>query len=133
MTMGNRAVICFDKYAQNATGIYLHWNGGRDSVEAFLEAARLLKINGDGDKQYAPARFVQMIGNFFGGTNSLGIGPVSELDCDNGDNGVYVVDSITLKIKERRFFDHEEEERPTYEEEFVKCVLERNKIFEEKP
>ena len=31
--MGNRAVITTEK---KDLGIYLHWNGGRDSVEAFL-------------------------------------------------------------------------------------------------
>jgi len=38
--MGNRAVVCFDEYNDDAIGIYLHWNGGRDSVEAFLMAAK---------------------------------------------------------------------------------------------
>ena len=39
--MGNRAVITAslsnDPQTSNDIGIYLHWNGGRDSVEAFLE------------------------------------------------------------------------------------------------
>ena len=37
--MGNRAVITTQEYITNpdAIGVYLHWNGGRDSVEAFLK------------------------------------------------------------------------------------------------
>ena len=43
--MGNRAVIAFvaDDGTQDkdlCLGIYLHWNGGRDSVEGFLEYAK---------------------------------------------------------------------------------------------
>lgn len=39
--MGNRAVITtsksMDVQTSSELGVYLHWNGGRDSVEAFLE------------------------------------------------------------------------------------------------
>jgi hypothetical protein len=38
--MGNRAVITLKphegKSYGNQVGIYVHWNGGRDSIEAFL-------------------------------------------------------------------------------------------------
>ena len=36
--MGNRAVITTkENMDNNGIGIYLHWNGGRDSVRAFLK------------------------------------------------------------------------------------------------
>ena len=39
--MGNRAVITTkENFENNGIGIYLHWNGGRDSVEGFLEYCR---------------------------------------------------------------------------------------------
>lgn len=41
--MGNRAVISFDEN-DNATGVYLHWNGGPESVLAFLAAAKVLDL-----------------------------------------------------------------------------------------
>lgn len=111
--MGNRAVICFSHKAEWAEletrdpiGVYLHWNGGRDSVEGFLKAARELKLGGD--KDYTVARFVQMVANFFGGTSSIGVGKLSDLDCDNGDNGLYVVDPTTLEVIGRHFFEGEE-------------------------
>lgn len=86
--MGNRAIIATkESYRTNGAGIYLHWNGGRDSVEAFLTYARLKGCRG-GD--YGIARLTQYIGNFFGGTNSLGIVPAQ---CGAGDdNGVYIID-----------------------------------------
>ena len=40
--MGNRAVITTKKEWQNdGIGVYLHWNGGRDSVEAFLTYCKM--------------------------------------------------------------------------------------------
>ena len=35
--MGNRAVIEFEN---TNMGIYLHWNGGRDSIEPLLHVAK---------------------------------------------------------------------------------------------
>ena len=39
--MGNRCTIT---RPQKDVYIYLHWNGGRDSVEAFLEYCRLPQL-----------------------------------------------------------------------------------------
>lgn len=90
--MGNRAVITVAPYAETNIGIYLHWNGGRESIEAFLAAAKELGMRSPAsDSSYAMARLVQIIGNFFGGSTSIGIGLCSELDCKNGDNGTYLI------------------------------------------
>lgn len=86
--MGNRAFI---KFQGLNTGIYLHWNGGRDSVEPFLEYCRLKDYRPD---DYGVARMCQVIGNFFGGGLSLGVMStkgMSNADLDSGDNGVYIV------------------------------------------
>lgn len=96
--MGNRAVIAFGK-SKTALGIYLHWNGGHESVKAFLDAAKRLKAVGD--EHCGPARLIQIIGNFYGGTNSLGIGPVGTLDNANQDNGTFYVDPATMEITSR--------------------------------
>ena len=91
--MGNRAVIAFvndkGKQDKNSVGIYLHWNGGRDSVEGFLQAA---KDYGLRSGSYGLARLTQIICNSFPGTLSVGVDVVKKLDCDNWDNGVYWVD-----------------------------------------
>ncbi len=99
--MGNRAVIALGE-EPTSIGIYLHWNGGPESVKAFLDATRTLMKSRGADDQYVPARLIQVIGNFFGGVTSLGIGQLKNLDCDNGDNGVYVVDPGTLEITARK-------------------------------
>lgn len=86
--MGNRAIITFEnEYKNNGSGLYLHWSGGRDSVEAFITYARLTGTRCD--SSYGLARLAQIIGNFFGGTLSLGIVPAR---CGAGDdNGVYII------------------------------------------
>lgn len=83
--MGNRAVI--RAYNNNNKAVYLHWNGGRDSVEAFLKYCELKGYRSFED-DYGMARFCQVVGNFFGGSLSIGI---TDYVQSAGDNGVYVV------------------------------------------
>ena len=100
--MGNRAVIT-DTSKQ--IGVYLHWNGGYDSVSAFCEYARLKGVpapSNDCASDYAWARFCQIVGNFLGGTGSLGVGLYRRMDKDNGDNGVYIV-GADWKIVKREY------------------------------
>ena len=101
--MGNRAVLEFN---DNPVGIYLHWNGGRKTVEPLLAVAREYVIRGTND--YTVARLAQMMGNYFGGTLSIGVGLVDRMDCDNGDNGVYLIDN-NLNIIERKYFSGQEQ------------------------
>lgn len=113
--MGNRAVI---KMNGVDTGIYLHWNGGRDSVEGFLEYCKMKEFRG-GD--YGMARLTQVIANYFGGGLSIGIDTAEKLDCDNYDNGMYIIDEH-FNIVERKYFDDcvEQKKYPLYN--FVKEV-----------
>ena len=114
--MGNRAVVTFANrkdieqwidpkgdgeklrgfVAENGNklvGVYLHWNGGRSSIEGFCEACRRLKFRGPASDSYGVARFVQVVANFFGnGGLSVGVDTLERSDTDNYDNGVYVVD-----------------------------------------
>lgn len=109
--MGNRAVITTSKNpdVQNAhdLGIYLHWNGGRDSVEAFLTYCKLRNFRPPETDCYGWARLCQIIGNYFGGDLSIGIDQCRNLDCDNYDNGVYVIEN--WKIIDRKY-NHGEEQ-----------------------
>lgn len=107
--MGNRAVITTEENFKNdGIGVYLHWNGGRDSVEGFLEYCKRKGYRPlTSDPQYGFARLIQVIGNFFGGDCSLGVDKVSRLDCDNYDNGVYIVDGWT--IVDRKYHDGPEQ------------------------
>lgn len=92
--MGNRAVITTEigwNCPTNHLGVYLHWNGGRDSVQAFLTYCKLKGYRTPESDNYGWARLCQVIGNYFGGERSIGIDVVSALDTDNWDNGVYII------------------------------------------
>ena len=88
--MGNRAVI---ETKSRDIGIYLHWNGGRDSVEAFLTYCKVKGFPSPERDSYGWARLTQVIANFFGGGLCVGIDGVKKLDEDNFDNGVYIIEN----------------------------------------
>lgn len=107
--MGNRAVITTkENMDNNGIGVYLHWNGGRDSVRAFLKYCELKGYRAPSEDNYGWARLCQVIGNFFGGRDSLGIDVVNNLDCNNYDNGVYLIEG--WEIVGRMYFDGEEQD-----------------------
>ena len=87
--MGNRAVIRLEN--KNEVAIYLHWNGGVESVLAFLEAAKKFGVRDPLQDSYGMARLTQIVCNFFGGTLSVGLGLPERLDEDNYDNGSYIL------------------------------------------
>jgi hypothetical protein len=111
--MGNRATVIFtDGQRHFSPAIYLHWNGGPESVYQFLDELDRRKVRGD-DHYYA-ARFVQVVGEFFDQDRfsglSLGIsnGPQSATPADlqphdPGDNGIYLVCRSAAKRTMRRF------------------------------
>lgn len=105
--MGNRAVItaCKDKepLTSNDIGVYLHWCGGRDSVEALLAYCEAKGYRSPDTDNYGWARLCQVIGNTLGGGLSLGIGCCCDLDCDNYDNGTYIIGGWT--VIDRKYFD----------------------------
>ncbi len=99
--MGNRAVITTkggDR--KNKLGVYLHWNGGRDSVKAFLKYCDMRGFRYPEDDNYGWARLTQVIANFFGGDLSIGIDICDRLDCDNWDNGVYLIEKWKIVGRE---------------------------------
>ena len=108
--MGNRAVIT-TKSGDKKTklGIYLHWNGGRDSVRAFLRYAKMRQFRTPENDNYGWARLAQIIANYFGKDgNSIGIDIVERLDCDNWDNGVYLIEN--WEIVGREYFNGVEQD-----------------------
>ena len=102
--MGNRAVITTK---DKKIGVYLHWNGGRDSVEAFLKYCEMKDYRAPDTDCYGWARLCQVIGNYFGGSTSIGIDQYNRLDTNNGDNGVYIIEG--WKIVDRLYHDWPEQ------------------------
>lgn len=125
--MGNRAVITTVGEDKNRIGIYLHWNGGPESVLAFLQAAKQLGVrspkNDGAYGAYCFARLTQIIANYLGGNLSIGVGTIDHLDCDNFDNGMYeigadfeIVNRQFTTSKKMRVEDLSEEEKREYDE-----------------
>lgn len=109
--MGNRAVII----AQNKegkvsnVGLYLHWNGGFNSIQAFLAYCEMMDFRPPEMDSYGWAQMVKIIGNFFDEgkrSNGLSLGVISVADAKTkngqladdavakltpGDNGVYII------------------------------------------
>lgn len=97
--MGNRAII---KGVGTNIGVYVHWNGGYDSVLAFTQYCKLKGFRSpESDPAYGTARLAQVIGNYFGGGLSVGIENMSGTTVMTPelvqefylDNGVYEIEN----------------------------------------
>lgn len=145
--MGNRAVVTFaseKEIAQyvngsaeiegailkgfvadnpNKVGVYLHWNGGYNSVKPFCMACRSLGFRGAVRDCYGVACFTQLVRNFMGiGGLSVGVDTLKLLDTNNYDNGVYVVDD-EWNIIGREFARGEQKETDVYYAKFAEKLV----------
>ena len=114
--MGNRAIIIFEneKSTEFSPAVYLHWNGGPESVYQFLDELDYRKVRGADDLSYQTARFIQICGEFMDQDSysglSLGVesGPrkFSELDqfTYGDDHGIYLVYRNGENRRVRRFY-----------------------------
>lgn len=100
--MGNSAVVTFSP----TQSVYVHWNGGRASIEGFLGAMRDLDLPRSTAAEAVDSLAKVMRSYLWDST--VEVGPRNRLDCDNGDNGEYVV-SLDLQITKRRFRRADEE------------------------
>ena len=114
--MGNRAVITTTNalredgsLIKDEIGIYLHWCGGRQGVQEYLDLAKEKGVRKPEDDNYGWARLCHVIGEDIGGYElSIGIDRLERLDCANGDCGVFVfenwkivkqIDSSDVKLR----------------------------------
>ena len=109
--MSNCCVITTN---EKKIGVYMHWNGGYDTIHPVLEYCKRKGYRGLDEDNYGFARLCQVLGNLIGGTLSVGVGPYDELDTDNGDNGVYVVKG--WDIVGREFFSGPEQDEYDFDE-----------------
>ncbi len=118
--MGNRANVIFSNEDETSISpnIYLHWNGGAESVYAFID--ELNRRNIRADQNYECARFIQVVTDFtdqdslgglsIGVVNSpkaITIKDLMNLQSDVSDNGIYVIyrkwEKKEVIVKVRRF------------------------------
>ena len=113
--MSNSCIITTrENFENNGVGVYLHWNGGRDSVEAFLKYCELRGFRTPDTDCLGWARLVQVIANFFGNDGlSVGINTIDRLS-DYLDNGVYIIKGWYINDRED-FTGKEQQEYPLNE------------------
>lgn len=94
--MGNRAIITTAP-EKGAPAIYLHWNGGRDSVEGFLMAANHMHLYSITDDRERMDAFGKLIAEHFFNSEygKMNVYPhtMHSWHDDAGDHGIYVIDS----------------------------------------
>ena len=110
--MGNRAVLVWKDengcYDESTNGVYLHWNGGRDSIEAFLAYCKMKDLKSPSeDIHIGLENFVDVVTHFFGSGQSIYVDQMKNLDQDNYDNGVYICDKWS--IVGRKYMQGEEQ------------------------
>ena len=92
--MGDRAVITASKSKDKGVGIYLHWYGDLPVVLALIDTAKRLGYRSpEYDETYGMARLCGLACVLSGIRSEvgIGIGELSQLDCNNYDNGTYVI------------------------------------------
>lgn len=88
--MGNRALVTS---TNKDLAVYLHWNGGRDSVERFCEYCDMRGFRPPSRDNYGYARLAQVAANYLGGEGlSVGVQDYMPGDGEYMDNGTYVLD-----------------------------------------
>ncbi len=117
--MGNRAVLVWKDenghYDDNTMGVYLHWNGGRDSIEAFLAYCQMKDLKSPSENvSIGIENFISVVAGFFSSNQSIYVGKLSGLDQDNYDNGVYVCDG--WKIVDRKYMHGSEQKQYDFSE-----------------
>lgn len=109
--MGNRAVVTTKSecgFSEDALGVYLHWNGGRDSITAFLKYCELQGFKSPEIDSTSWSHFQRVVLNFNDGLSTVKIDACKNLDCDNYDNGVYLIEN--WKIVGRKYFGGKEQD-----------------------
>lgn len=86
--MGDRAIITT---REKTLAVYMHWRGGRDTVEPLLHYCKLKGYRAPTEDCYGWARLCQVIGNYLGGTLSVGIDSYDRAPWAD-DNGEYIID-----------------------------------------
>lgn len=116
--MGDRAVLATSPNL-DGTGLYLHWNGGRDKVEMLMDYCNMRGLESPEKNVRTWEIVLEISRNFWNKEEFFGkIGSISKLDYDNHDNGMYIIKD--WKIVGRKY-KHNKPER--YENDPLRILL----------
>lgn len=118
--MGNRAVITTVGAIYSDVGVYIHWNGDLENVEAFLTYCKMKGFRSPETDCYGFSYLCTVLGNFFGNGLSVGVNTISNLDRNNRDNGVYYIED--WKIVSRSYKDEPIETDKTHLFNYLKMI-----------
>lgn len=121
--MGNRAFLYSEKTTagHRGLGVYLHWNGGPDSVIPLIRYCKLRKFRPFSDG-YGVARLCQVMGNFFGGTLSLGVEFAKPDEVDTNHTPYCITDDWEIKNLD----DYRNDDWPS-DDQVLEFMIELNK------
>ena len=85
--MGDRANVTI---RGSEWGVYLHWEGSMEWVDALTTYCRLRGLRCEDDPSYGIARLAWVAGCWTGADDGLSVG-ICDGDDDPGDNGIYTV------------------------------------------
>lgn len=142
--MGNRANVIFVDATEKSISpcIYLHWNGGPESIYPFLDELDRRKVRAD--QNYEAARFIEIVAQFMAdgmddvNTLSLGVvnGPktisakaLQKLETHDGDNGFYIVNRTVPNKRSVRRFQYNYSTNITEEMPETEVVKEREEAY----
>ena len=121
--MGNRAVVAVrGKTADNNRVVYLHWNGGRASIQGFLHACADIMPCANIERMPIKAldQFERVAREFIGG--SVYRQTWAESDRDNGDNGTYIIGADWRIVGREHAPEYEEIDGAQTDAIYAKCV-----------
>ena len=122
--MGNKAVIARDKTSYAEPCLYLHWNGGLASVEAFLMAAKELGLDPK-DKDFFTSFGRLLADSFFKTTlneSTVYVQFYCDADRNNWDNGTYLIDD-NMEIVRRRYKQGPDEVNEKKTQEIYQTII----------
>lgn len=90
--MGNRAIITSTK---KDIALYMHWNGGRDTVEPLLEACAATGIPSPEKDPSGWSAIASRARNYLG--DHVGLWTYQGDRSSPGDNGIYVIEDWSIK------------------------------------
>ena len=123
--MGNRAVITT---GSKNIALYLHWNGGRASVEAFLQAGKELGYRCPSENSYGWLRLGALVGSFFPDGLSCGLGTYDSMNgAADGDNYTYIIKGWEI-VRHEVPNSYKEEINPEKTEYIKNIVIDNMKL-----
>lgn len=115
--MGNRAVITTEnpETNPNAIGVYVHWCGDWSQIETILTYCKLGGTHSPEEDNEGWGHLVGILHAYTGLGRGVCVDTVENLDCDNKDNGTYIIKDWEIVDTMYRSYGADEDEGVDFE------------------